>query len=159
MAFFNTVMEASEIRAGAYEAAMEDVGKMLGTLTTRAIPGMKQAFGEVMQPAIYSVLKVFYELAIWLEKSPGWFKAAVVGALTFVTTMAAVATVVGTVTLAIKGLSLALGTMLGPVGLVLAAVSALVTGWMLYKNATRESSDAVDAQKKKIEERIELHLS
>jgi len=124
-AFFNKIMSEGQKVAGAYEAAMNDVGKQMTSLD-RLIENAKEKFGQALTPAMSIAVKMAFSLLEGFESLDHGTMALITTLAVFVATMATVsAAMAASKFLVAAGVFTA---MLNPVTLVIAAVAALAAG-------------------------------
>ena len=133
-AFLNSILTAGEKVAGTYEAAMGDVGKQMSSLA-RLTEEAEVSFGEAFLPVMEKVIKGLSDLLKWFEALSPETKEMITHAVML---GAALSLIVGPLLLIIGFLpTLAAGfsILLGPVGLVILAIMALIAiGVALWKN-------------------------
>ncbi|HEC65855.1 MAG TPA: hypothetical protein ENI23_11195 [bacterium] len=147
-AFLNVILAEGEKVAGTYEAAMGDVGKQLTSLP-RLIETSSVAFGTAFLPVMEKVIKALSDLMKQFIALP---KATQQNITKVIALTAGLSLIVGPLLLIIgfipnmiagfQAIAAILGVakvgfmvLLGPVGLVIAALGALVfTAWHVHKN-------------------------
>jgi hypothetical protein len=67
-AFLNAILEEGAKVAGVYEKSMGTVGKLMGSLTSRAIPDMKIALGNLLLPVMQVVIDFMFKFARKIEE-------------------------------------------------------------------------------------------
>jgi hypothetical protein len=165
----NIIFEEAAKRAGAYERSMEDVGKVLTSLSSRIIPDTLSVFGESFLPIFSEVIFAVKDLLEFLQELPEGLKTVVTSVVAFVAVLAllksaiiAAASVTG---LLLQGtLTAAAGyagatAALNPYILALGALAAaLVILPALFKDAANAQQEAADASREALniqEDRLE----
>jgi hypothetical protein len=108
-AIVNVILDEAAKRSGAYEASMEDVGKILTSLSSRVIPDTMAAFGDFLLPVFTLVTKAVYNLLLSLQELDDGWKALITIITTVITVFLALKVGLGALTLAFKLFGVAVG--------------------------------------------------
>lgn len=123
------------------EDAVQGAGKFndaIDTLKARAgasFASAGAALAETLIPALEKLVEIVSKVLSWFANLDGTTQTVILTVLGLVAALSPVLTLISTITTAMPALSAAFAFITGPVGLVIAAVTALVAiGVALYKN-------------------------